>query len=195
MARSDTLLFIGPLGLGSIPKAGDTMKNQMLIERFAEVFDKVVTVDTLNWQKRIWVLLRLVFVLIAYPKAKIVVSANSISANKILRLTKTFRPRNEVFYWVIGGLFHKMIEDGSLSAKDYLTLKGIFVEGESMVASLKACGIRNVTYVPNFKKISHYGIKTPREDNLTHFVFLSRVEEQKGCTDIIVSKHILRTTF
>lgn len=191
MKRNIDLIFIGPLGLGAIPQTGDTFKNQMLHERFLELFSQVVPVDTFDWQEHPWILFRLVLVLLLYPKAKIVVSANSVSANKILRFVETLRPKNDVYYWVIGGMFHKMIEDGTLSTKAYKSLRGVFVEGVSMVKSLQAKGIFNVTYVPNFKRITHFGINTSKKDELTHFVFMSRVEEHKGCTDIIKSVDIL----
>lgn len=175
------------MGLGTIPKGGDVMKNQLFLERFDQVFDKVFTIDTLNWKKRPWVMLKLVITLFFHHTAKVIISANPGSADTLIGFIKKMRLPNDCFYWVVGGSFHEMIREGRFSASTYTYLKGIFVQGQSMVDSLKENGLNNAVYVPNSKIINHYGAKHPKNDNITHFVFLSRVEEYKGCTDIINS--------
>ena len=187
MVKIEPLIFIGPMGLGTIPKAGDTMKNQLFLERFVQVFERVITIDTLNWKKRPWVMLRLVLVLLFHRTAKVIISANPGSADTLIRFINKMHLSNDCFYWVVGGSFHEMIKEGRFSASTYQFLKGIFVQGQSMVDSLKESGLNNAVYVPNSKIISHYGEKHPKQDDKTHFVFLSRVEEYKGCTDIINS--------
>ena len=186
-----TLIFIGPMGLGTIPKAGDSMKNQLFLDRFVQVFDKVITVDTMNWKKRPWIMVRLVLVLLLHRKAKVIISANPGSADTLIGFIKKMRLPNDCFYWVVGGSFHEMINEGRFSASTYSFLKGIFVQGQSMVESLRKSGLNNAVYVPNSKLINHYGEKKPKQDEKTHFVFLSRVEEYKGCSDIIKSVDVL----
>lgn len=186
----NTLIFIGSIDLGNIPKAGDTMKNQLFLDRFTEVFDKVFTVDTKEWKQKPWILLGLAVKLLMHHKAKIIISANPNSADKLIRIIKKFRLPNDVFYWVVGGSFHKMIKEGKFSASTYSSLKGIFVQGHTMADVLHEAGLKAV-YVPNSKLITHYGDKHIKRDKKTHFVFLSRIEEYKGCTDIIKSVDIL----
>lgn len=181
------LIFIGPIALGTIPKGGDTMKNQLFLERFVQVFDKVITVDTMNWKKRPWMLVRLVLVLLSHRRAKVVISANQGSADSLIKILKKLHLQNDCFYWVVGGCLHNMIKEGKFSVSTYGFLKGIFVQGQSMALSLNKSGLGNAVYVPNSKIINHYGNKLPKQDDKTHFVFLSRVEEYKGCTDIIKS--------
>lgn len=187
MKSNNYLIFIGPLDLGKVPRAGDIMKNQLFIDRFVQVFDRVISVDTLNWKKRPWVMVKLVFVLLFNQKSKVIISANPGSADTLICLIKKLRLPNDCFYWVVGGSFHEMIKEKRFSADTYKFLKGIFVQGQSMVDSLKDSGLNNVVYVPNSKIINHYGNKPTKQDDKTHFVFLSRVEEYKGCTDIINS--------
>lgn len=187
MNSKPPLIFIGPMGLGTIPPGGDIMKNQLFLDRFVQVFDRVITVDTLNWKKRPWVMIRLVMVLLFNRKAKVIISANSVSANTLIGFIKKMHLQNDCFYWVIGGSFHELITEGRFSASTYAFLKGIFVQGQSMVDSLKESGLNNAVYVPNSKPIGHYSKKPPRQDDKTHFVFLSRIEEYKGCTDILSS--------
>lgn len=179
------LIFIGPMGLGTIPQGGDVMKNQLFLDRFVQVFDRVITIDTLNWKKRPWVTVRMVMTLLIHRKSKVVISANPGSADILISIIKKLRLSNDCFYWVVGGSFHEMISEGRFAASTYSFLKGIFVQGQSMVDSLEKSGLNNAVYVPNSKLINHYGQKKPKQDTKTHFVFLSRVEEYKGCTEII----------
>lgn len=182
-----SLIFIGPINLGQIPTAGDSMKNQLFLDRFRQVFDRVITIDTINWKRRPWIIFQLTIALIAHPKAKAIISANPGSADTLIRFIRAFRFPNDFYYWVVGGSFHIRIKEGKFSAKNYSFLKGIFVQGESMVDSLRESGLNNVVYVPNSKLINHYGLKKTKKDKVTHFVFLSRIEEYKGCTDIFKS--------
>lgn len=185
--KKNELIFIGPMNLGNAPGTGDTMKNQLFLDRFVQVFDKVITIDTMNWKKRPWVMVRLVRVLLTHPKTKVVISANPGSADTLIQFIKKLHLKNECFYWVVGGAFHNTVKKGILQASTYDFLKGIFVQGQSMVDSLAESGLHNAVYVPNSKIIDHYGEKQPKQDDKTHFVFLSRVEEYKGCTDIMKS--------
>ena len=182
---SRKLVFIGPVHIGEIPIAGDSMKNQLFLDRFIQIYDKVYTVDTAGWKKKPWVLLKLACTLLLHPNAKVIISANPDSADKLIRIIRSLHLQNDVFYWVVGGSFHTMIQEGRFKASNYSFLKGIFVQGESMVKALNDLGLNNAVYVPNSKLINHYGEKREKQDDKTHFVFLSRIEEYKGCTDII----------
>lgn len=189
-----TLVFIGPMGLGTTPKSGDVMKNQLFLDRFIQVFESVITVDTINWKRRPWIMVRLVWVLLFHKKAKVIVSANQGSADSLMKILKRLHLPNDCFYWVVGGCLHNMIKEGNYSVSTYSFLKGIFVQGQTMADSLKERGLTNAVYVPNSKIIDHYGVKLPKQDGKTHFVFLSRVEEYKGCTDIMKSVDALNAT-
>lgn len=181
------LIFIGPMNLGNTPTTGDTMKNQLFLDRFHEVYDQVYTIDTMYWRKSPWILLKLFWVLIIHRKAKVIISANPGSADTFIKIINKLPISNDIFYWVVGGSFHKMIEDGKFSIRVYKPLARIFVQGQSMVDALKRLGLNNSQYVANSKPINHYGEKHKKADNKMHFVFLSRIEEYKGCSDILES--------
>lgn len=181
------LVFIGPMDLGNIPKTGDTMKNLLFLDRFKEVFDKIYIVDTFYWKSSPSVFVKLLWYILVHRSAKIVLSASPVSAHSLIKMLSILHVHNDVFYWVIGGSFHKMVESGQLDVKVYRSLKRIFVQGQSMVDTLNKLGLSNVLYVANSKLITHYGKKIENNEGKTHFVFLSRVEEYKGCSDIITS--------
>lgn len=185
------LIFVGPIHIGNTPSAGDSMKNQMFLTRFGQVYERVIPIDTAGWKRRPWVLLNILFKIANNRKAKVIISANPGSADRLISIIKRFHFSNDIFYWVIGGSFHKMISEGRFKIGNYSFLKGVFVQGQTMVESLNKSGLNNVVYVPNSKLINYQGGKEKRRDGKAHFVFLSRVEEYKGCTDIIKSVELL----
>lgn len=46
------IILVGAINEGNEPTCGETMKNQLFVKRFEELFDRVITVDTSNWKKR-----------------------------------------------------------------------------------------------------------------------------------------------
>lgn len=181
------LILIGPIHIGENPSAGDSMKNQLFLARFKQIYRRVIPIDTTGWKRRPWIMLKLLSAIAFHPKAKVVISANPLSADTLISILVFFHFPNDIFYWVVGGSFHKMIEEGRFKTRTYLPLKGIFVQGQIMVETLNKNGLHNVVYVPNSKMINHYGNAVKKQDGKIHFVFLSRVEECKGCTDILQS--------
>ena len=49
-----TLVFIGPMGLGTIPKAGDSMKNQLFLAAGFTIIEFVLTLWLTLRGKRFW---------------------------------------------------------------------------------------------------------------------------------------------
>lgn len=189
-----SLILIGPLNNGHVACTGDTMKNQLFLKRFSEVFDKIITVDTYHWQKRPWCIFELFARLLLNPKAKIVVSANTGSANTLIKILNTIGAAKRTFYWVVGGSFHKSLENGILNPITYSKLAGIFVQGTSMVTSLQKMELHQTVYVPNSKYIQLLPQKEKFNDGKFHFVFLSRIEREKGCDYIIKAVEKLNET-
>lgn len=186
------LIFIGPINVGNIPLAGDYMKNQMFLKRFNEVFDLVIPVDTINWKKRPWLLAQIIILLSFHRKASVIMSVNVGSADSLIKILRIFHFDKRIHYWVIGGSIHKEFESNVFKVKNYLGLKAILVQGESMADSLKRQGLTNVFFIPNSKYIDYTPIRTNKLDGVIHFVFLSRLEKYKGCDEIIQASDILR---
>lgn len=186
------LILIGPINVGKIPLSGDFMKNQMFLKRFEEVYDLVIPIDTINWKRRPWLLAKIIILMSFYRKASVILSASSGSADRLIKILKLFHLDKRIHYWVLGGAIHKAFERKEYHAKNYLGLKAILVEGKSMVKSLNNLGLTNVFYIPNFKYVDYAPIRTNKEDGVIHFVFLSRLEQCKGCDEIIQASDVLR---
>jgi glycosyltransferase involved in cell wall biosynthesis len=178
------LILIGAIRKGKEPNCGETMKNQLFVKRFEEVFDKVIQVDTHHWQKRPWCLITALLSLLFNKGAKVVISSCDISAYRLIKFLYYVRLKKDVFYWVVGGGFHELVKSGVINPKYYHYLKGIFVQSQDMVDELKNYGLTNARYIPNSKPVYQFPIGN-RNGDVMRFVFLSRIHEEKGCREII----------
>jgi glycosyltransferase involved in cell wall biosynthesis len=69
-----------------------------------------------------------------------------------------------------------------VNVKPYANVRKIIVEGKRMEETLRIAGLDNVTTLPNFKPIDFIPVKQPKKsDAPMRFVFLSRIDEDKGC--------------
>ena len=76
MSHKNSLLFIGGVDKGHTPTNGETMKNQLYLDRFEEFFDIIHVIDTHNWKHRPWVFLQIPLYVLSFPHAKIFLSIN-----------------------------------------------------------------------------------------------------------------------
>lgn len=179
------VILVGAINEGNIPTCGETMKNQLFVKRFNELFDKVITVDTLNWKKRPWILIRLFCVLLFNRDAKVIISA-SRAASYLISFLYYIPLNKQVYFWVVGGNFADAVKTGKYNLKALSSLKYILVQGKCMVKDLSSNGLENVMYVPNSKPITFTPSITPKEANKPYrFVFLSRVHPSKGIKEIV----------
>lgn len=181
------VILVGAINEGNIPTCGETMKNQLFVKRFKELFDEVITVDTLNWKKRPWVLVKLFFTLLFNRRAKVIISASS-AASKLISFLYYIPLCKDVYFWVVGGDLHIGIQRGLYNMKALASLRYILVQGRSMVESLEKLGLTNVVHVPNSKPITFLPLIVRKQDGQPYrFVFLSRVHPDKGITEIIAA--------
>jgi len=180
----NNLIFIGTIKKN--PNCGESIKNHTMIARFREVYDKVLVFNIVGVKHRPWRVMKLVFFLFHYSQAKIVVSASTRFTYDVFRFLRLLG-RNNVYYWVVGGVFPQLIDKNHYNPAVYRRLKGIFVQSPRMVADLEKKGISNAIYVSNSKRIDYQPAIVARDCNKVRFVFLSRVHPSKGCPLIIES--------
>lgn len=185
------IILIGPLNKNKVPCTGDTVKNQLFVKRFSEVYDSIIVVDTYHWKKRPWCLCEMLFNIFWYKNSKVIISTNPGSADVLIKLLYHLRQSARTFYWVVGGSLHKSFESGIYNPYYYKDLAGIFVQGVSMVDSLGEIGLSNARYVSNSKYIENIPAPHKKVSQPIHFVFLSRIEKYKGCDDIFSAIEIL----
>lgn len=179
----NVLIFIGVIR--RTPICGVSMKNHLFLERFREVYDKVIPIDTSDPKHHPGFILSLLWSLLCYRDATIIISTNNKEADFWVKFFKRIQKHN-VFNWVVGGTFHLALEKGEYNVDDYAYLKGIFVQSIRMEDKIKELGLNNVKYVPNSKRIDYYPMISVKCQGLVRFVFLSRIHPDKGC-DLIIS--------
>ena len=134
--RKNKIILVGAINEGGVATCGETMKNQLFVKRFKELFDMVITVDTINWKKRPWVLVKLFFTLLFNCRAKVIISASGAAAKLINFLYYVPINRN-VYFWVVGGDIHIGIQRGLYNIKALASLKHIFGPAVSIVIRVR----------------------------------------------------------
>lgn len=189
--KNNKIVLIGAIHEGKAPCCGETMKNQLFIKRYKELFDKVITVDTFNWQKRPWILLKAVLVMLLNQNAGVVLSA-SASVRHLINLLYYIPIHRNVYFWVVGEGISEGIDKGMYKVEALNRMKRILVQGQSMVEELKKRGVYNAKYVPNSKPIIFRPNIQPKTDNNYKIVFLSRIHPDKGIKEIAAASEILK---
>lgn len=178
-------IFIGPAGGGKTPANGASIKNFHILKRLSSLIDNLLVIDTENWKKNPLLIVNLLLTILKNRKAKYILSLNTGSANKFIRILNILAPDAQIIYWVIGGSFAKRMKKKEFSPSSYHCISKIIVEGESMSQDLSECGLTNVDVLPNFKIIKNSFEKSGSLTFPIRFVFLSRIIPQKGCDHII----------
>lgn len=186
-------IFIGPLGGGKKLTNGANIKNFQIVKHLKKYIKLLSIIDTELLKRSLWEIFKLIFLFIFYRRALFILSLNSKSANKLIRLMLFFNPKIRIIYWVIGGAFGKMVKDGYLDVKIYRSLRNIIVEGNSMKRDLNSCGLNNIMVMPNFKYVTYSSSVKKVISKPLRFVFLSRIIPQKGCNLIVEAVEVLNS--
>lgn len=179
------LIFIGPLGGGSVPTNGASVKNYHLLASLKQYYESILVIDTECWKRKPFVIVKLLITILRYSNSVYILSLNSMSAYRILRFLKGLSIKRKIYYWVIGGSLANWIQEGRVKLAPYFMANMIVVEGDSMKRDLLKCGFMNVICIPNFKHISYLPKKSLENKGIRKFVFLSRILPAKGCDYII----------
>ena len=190
MNKKNKIILIGAIREGKVPNCGETMKNQLFIKRYKELFDEVKTIDTLNWQNRPWIILKVLFMLIFNQDASIVLSA-STSVRYLINFLYYIPIHKKVYFWVVGEGLSKAIDNGMYKIEALNKMKKILIQGQSMVQELKQKNVHNVCYIPNSKPIIFHPIIKQKSNGQFRFVFLSRIHPDKGVREIISASNLL----
>lgn len=191
MKSKNKLILVGGIHLNHKPTCGETMKNQLFLKRFNELFEKVVPIDTFQWQKHPRTLVKLFFGLLFNPNAKVIISG-SRSSRFLINFLYRFPINKHVYFWVVGGDLPIAVRKGLFNVKALNSLVYLPVQGQSMVEELNKLGVKNAIFVPNSKPITyHPTIKQHEAQTPYRFVFLSRIHPDKGFKEIREASEML----
>ncbi|WP_407457103.1 glycosyltransferase family 4 protein [Fibrobacter sp.] len=188
-------IVVGWINTGKPADCGETMKNQLMIQKLESFGVRCHQVDFKNWRKHPWVFFKLAFLMLFHRSYVLIFSTSTVNVYPMMKLMKKFKWKQPSIHWVIGGNLGNQVINGMYAADviDYIGLT--IVESPIMNEQLAQCGVKNVKVLPNFKPIPYF----PNIDNRLatlksrslKFVFLSRIMCEKGCDYILESARIL----
>lgn len=182
----EKILFIGDCGNFKNTSNGVYAKNIQLFNRLKEVFVTLKHVNTNNWKKNPSVLLNVLRSIWQYRKKDIIISLNTYSSYKLIKIVKRLLPSIRLNYFVIGGILPNFISQLEMKQREcYSIVKWFMVESQEMKRKMELLGYKNVIHIPNFKKIAYIPEKSTETSVPFRFVFLSRIIPEKGC-DLIM---------
>lgn len=182
----EKILFIGDCGNFKNTSNGVYAKNIQLFNRLKEVFVTLKHVNTNNWKKKPSVLLNVLRSIWQYRKKDIIISLNTYSSYKLIKIVKRLFPSIRLNYFVIGGILPNFISQLEMKQREcYSIVKWFMVESQEMKRKMELLGYKNVIHIPNFKKIAYIPEKSTETSVPFRFVFLSRIIPEKGC-DLIM---------
>ena len=165
---------------------GASIKNFYLYNRLKQYIETIVCIDTEQWRKRPWVIIKLLGRILIHRKCQIIISTSNTSAYRLINLINKINSKALVFYWVIGGSLGTDLVKGKWPYAKYRSLKRIIVEGTSMQRDLNKLGLDNCLFIPNFKNFDKEIVRKHNENqDIVRFVFLSRIVPYKGSEVIL----------
>jgi len=180
------ILFIGSFNKDKIV-AGDTVKNNILVESMIKYKVNMEMIDTTFWRKnKIATISKIAGGIARNYKSEIMISLNTQSAKKFIYIMDAFKliRKININYIVIGGNLPKVLDENERYEDIYRRVKRIFVETKGMETVLKNKGLKNVHYLPNFKDYN-YVPKEKRTSDKIKICFFSRVCREKGIEEVI----------
>lgn len=186
------VIIIGWINSGKPADCGETMKNQLLIQKLESLGVRCIPIDFKNWKKHPWVYLKLFWNLLFHRSRSIIFSTSTKNVYPMMKMMKNIRWKQHSILWVIGGALGENTMKGVFDPKVIDYMDWILVESKIMVEQLNQVGVDKVIHVPNFKPIKYYPnidekLKTSASGRRIEFVFLSRIMPEKGCDYIIES--------
>lgn len=183
------IAVIGVYGVGEDFTTGQAVKCHELIEWMQNKYgsNEIYIVNTYKWKKNpIRLLLNVHKAFMECKNILMLPAQNGIGifAPLIYYLNKLYN--RSVHYIVIGGWLQDVLCKNDRLKKYISSMDGVYVETNEMVEKLSNMNMKNIVYMPNFRKINKtYTGKKISEEKLLRVCTYSRVVEEKGILDAI----------
>ena len=176
------VIFIGGVGSPNEYVGGELTKNKNLLDAIRNSGRKVYIVDTHDARRKLWRLIPIPLVLLFHPKTNVIISTNLGNIYWLIKWFNNMKTKRKVTFIGTGGAFSRWILEGLFDAKYLKFLHRIIVQGQKMKDELEQAGLSQGYVLPNSKMINY--LPTIKERSLktdkTRFVFMSRMQEEKG---------------
>lgn len=190
------VIIVGWLNKGKPADCGETMKNQLIVDKLERMGVKCRQIDFKAWRRRPWVFLNLAWDLVFHRNNSIILSTSAQNIYFFMKIMKKIKWKQNTIHWVIGGNLGQKVVQGIYKSEVIGYMNHTLVESRFMAEQLEAAGIKGVKEVPNFKPIPYIpkiGKKYPETGQPLRFVFLSRIMPEKGCDYILAAARMLNS--
>ena len=177
------ICFIGRVAINHSLFDGQTIKTKLLYENLIKNPNfSTKLVDTFYKKRKIRMFFKSVFALLNCKNVIFSLSTNGL--NTYLRIFKIFQKfkKLNIYHYVIGGGFHKYLENNPKFIPVVQKFKVNWVESNRLVNQLKKMNINNGQYMPNFKPLRPVELKDVVQYTkpVFKFVIFSRIIKEKG---------------
>ena len=191
MNKVNHILFVASININGKPLGGDHFKNRLIYKELKNTYN-VSLLDTFKMKKNLFYFINFLCILLFSKYDVLVLSINSFSVLKILKIRKIINLKTEkVLWWVMGGSLPDILRRNNELVDDINCLKGLGVQTLGMKFQLESFGLSRVYLTPNFKLFSlsnlnsrKFNLKLNNQKRL-RLVYISRISEQKGIFEII----------
>lgn len=190
------VIIVGWLNKGKPADCGETMKNQLIINKLESMGVKCRQIDFKGWRKHPWVFLNLGWDLVFHRDNSLILSTSAQNVYFLMKIMKKIGWKQNTIHWVIGGSLGQKVTQGIYRPEVIGYMSHTLVESHLMVEQLEAAGVKGVKEVPNFKPIPYVPVipkKYPETGQPLRFVFLSRIMPEKGCDYILEAARLLNS--
>ena len=141
---------------------------------------KLTVLNTSNWKSHaILLMFRLLYGLFKHDT--LILSINTNSAYKIIKLCHWLKQKHKLLYIAVGGQLPDKLKSKTLKSSYYQGLAQIFVQTKTMAEDLKALSLNHTTWMNNSKYFPKIDIDYSRKPSLPLKCFyLGRIHPEKG---------------
>ena len=190
------VIIVGWLNKGKPADCGETMKNQLIINKLESMGIKCRQIDFKGWRRHPWVFLNLGWDLVFHRDNSLILSTSPQNVYFLMKIMKKIGWKQNTIHWVIGGSLGQKVTQGIYRSRVIGYMSHTLVESRLMVEQLEAAGVKGVKEVSNFKPIPYVPVipeKYPKTGQPLRFVFLSRIMPEKGCDYILEAARLLNS--
>src|SRR5690554_6573924 len=186
--------FIGSINENQPPRGGAEAKNQFLLKKLQSTYiHELDYVDmTSSTQSLIFRYLKLIKGILKHEH--IILSVASTALEKLAFLNFYFK-KKKVTIFIIGGVVDQKLANPRM-LKLFENANLVYAETKALTKSIKSVSEKiPAKHLPNFKKLIEFkDSRKSNKDEITKFVFLSRVHRDKGIFRAIETVKMLNTT-
>lgn len=181
------IIFVGGVGSPNEFVGGEVTKNKNLLAAMRNSGRKVYVIDTHDARRKLWRLFPIPFVLLLHLKTNVILSTNLRNIYWLIRWFSMVKTKRRITFIGTGGAFSRWILEGKIDAKHMMFLHKIVVQGNKMKEELAQAGLPQGYILPNCKMIDYLPdlSRTKHSTEKTRFVFMSRMQEEKGIEMIL----------